>query len=159
MESAQRNERFTALLWWKQALYSPSLRCSYRDLSPAGTAIALSFDLGGVSGAPVPLSVEYFLREMIRNVLPENPELTLAELVAAMKTDERIDLCLPTAPSDTPLRISLRELLSVVRKKVPTDDAITDYVGIVSSTSLPLTEWAVWLLRERLAEILTTPEA
>lgn len=157
--SAQRNERFTALLWWKQALYSPSLQRSYRKLSPAGTAIALSFDLGSVSGAPVPLSVEYFLRETIRNVLPENPKMTLAELAAATKTGDAVDSCLPAAPSGAPHRISLREFLSVARQAVPADETIPIYVGVVPSTSLPVSEWAVWLLRERLAEILTAPEA
>lgn len=157
--SAQRNERYTALLWWKQSLYSPSLQCSYRKLTPVGTAIALSFDLGSVSGAPVPLSVEYFLRETIRNVFPENPKLTLAELLATNKTNNAVDPCLPTAPSGPPHRISLRELLSVARQVVPSNKTIPAYVGILPSTSLPLSEWAVWLLRERLAEILTAPEA
>lgn len=159
IESAQRNERFTALLWWKQALYSPSLRRSYRELSPAGTAIALSFDLVSVSGAPVPLSVEYFLRETIRNLLPENPKLTLAELVTATSKGDPVDPCLPTAPSGAPHRISLREFLSVVRQAVPPDEAIPSYAGVVPSTSLPISEWAVWLLRERLAEMLTAPKA
>lgn len=157
--SAQRNERFTALLWWKQALYSPSLQRSYRELSPAGTAIALSFDLGSVSGAPVPLSVEYFLREAIRDVLPENPKMTLAELAAATKTGDAVDPCLPIAPSGSPHRISLREFLSVARQTVPPVETIPAYAGVVPSASLPVSEWAVWLLRERLAEILTAPEA
>jgi hypothetical protein len=158
MDSAQRNERFTALLWWKQALYSPSLQRSYRKLSPVGTIIALAFDLGSVSGAPVPLSVEYFLRETIRNVLPENPKLTLAELVAATKTDDAVNPCLPVAPNGPPHRISLREFLSVVRRAVPANETIPAYTGVVPSTSLPVSEWAVWLLRERLAEILTAPK-
>jgi len=157
--SAQRNERFTALLWWKQALYSPSLQRSYRELSPTDAAIALSFDLGTVTSAPVPLSVEYFLRETIRNLLPENPKITLAEFVAATKTGNAVDPCLPAAPSGSPHRISLREFLSVVRQAVPADGTIPAYAGVVPSTSLPVSEWAVWLLRERLAEILTAPEA
>lgn len=111
VKSTQRNERFTALLWWKQALYSPSLQCSYRDLPPAGIATALSFDLANVSGAPVPLSVEYFLRETLRNILPENPEVTLAEFLTSANPDDRIAQCLPTASSDSPRRISLREFV------------------------------------------------
>jgi hypothetical protein len=157
--SAQRNERFTALLWWKQALYSPSLQRSYRKLSPAGAAIALSFDLCSVSGAPVPLSVEYFLRETICSLVPENPKLTLAELAVTIKTDDTVGPCLPTPTSGPPHRISLREFLSVVRQAVQADETIPAYLGVVPSTSLPISEWAVWLLRERLAEILTAPEA
>jgi hypothetical protein len=157
--SAQRNERFTALLWWKQALYSPSLQRSYRELSPAVTAVTLSFDLCSVSGAPVPLSVEYFLRETIRNLLPDNPKMTLAELAAAIKTDDAVEACLPEAPGGAPHRISLREFLAVARQDAPADATIPAYTGLIPSTSLPLSEWAVWLLRERLAEILIAPEA
>ena len=159
ISSAQRNERFTALLWWKQALYSPSLQRSYRKLSPAGTVIALSFDIAGVSGAPVPLSVEYFLRESIRNVWFEDPKLTLAELVSAAKTGDAVDPCLPTSPSGSPHRISIREFLSLVRQGGPYDETVAAYTGVVPSTSLSVSEWAVWLLRERLAEILTAPKA
>lgn len=157
--SVRRNERFTSLLWWKQALYSPSLQRSYRELSPADAAITLSFDLADVSGAPVPLSVEYFLRETIRNVIPENPKLTLAELVAGAKSGNAVAPCLSMAPEGSPHRISLREFLSVIRKEVPPDETIPAYVGIGPSTSLPVSEWAVWLLRERLAEILATPKS
>jgi hypothetical protein len=157
--SAQRNERFTALLWWKQALYSPSLQRSYRELSPAGAIITLSFDLGSVSGAPVPLSVESFLRETIRNLLPDNPKMTLAELVAATQAGDGIESCLPTAPDGTPHRVSLREFLSVARQAVPAHETVPAYTGVLPSTSLPISEWAVWLLRERLAEILTAPKA
>jgi len=130
--SAQRNERFTALLWWKQSLYSPSLQRSYRELSPADTAVALSFDLGTVTGAPVPLSVEYFLRETIRNLLPENPKMTLAELVAATMADTTVEPCLPTAPSGSPHRVSLRELLSVARQAMPADDTTTATVRFIA---------------------------
>jgi hypothetical protein len=158
IESAQRNERFTALLWWKQALYSPSLQRSYRELSPAEIAIALSFDLGRVSGAPVPLSVEYFLRETVRNLLPSNPDLTMAELVAAIRASDKVAPCLPTAPSGTTHRVSLREFLALVQQSGPADEAILGYVGVLPSSSLPISEWAVWLLRERLAEMLTAPE-
>lgn len=156
---AKRNERHTSLLWWKQTLYSPSLKRSYRGLSPTEVAIALSFDLGTVSGAPVPLSVEYLLRETIHNVLPNNPELNLEEIIAATRDSEEISPCLPTAPSGTPRRVSLREFLAVVRQSAPPDETISSYVGILPSTSLPISEWAVWLLRERLADILTTPDA
>jgi hypothetical protein len=105
------------------------------------------------------LSVEYFLRETIRSVLPENPNVTLAEIIAAVKIGDEVVPCLPSAPSGSPHRVSLREFLSEVRRAVPSDEAIPSYVGILPSTSLPISEWAVWLLRERLAEILTAPES
>ena len=41
---------------------------------------------------------------------------------------------------------------------MPDDETISYYVGIKPSTKLPLSEWAVWLLRERLSEKLTDAE-
>jgi hypothetical protein len=157
--SAQRNERFTALLWWKQALYSSTLQCSYRTLSVGASAISTSFDLASIAGNSVPLSVEYFLRETIRTLLPENPILTLGELVSSIRGDKNVAQCLPQAPSEPVHRMSLREFLAVAQKAAPSDETVFAYTGIVPSNSLPLTEWAVWLLRERLAESLTAQQA
>ena len=160
IESAQRNERFTALLWWKQALYSPSLQRSYRELSPAGTAIALSFDLGSVSGAPVPLSVEYFIsRETIRNVLPENPKMTLAELATRLRVPTQL-IRVYRLRRVVPLIVfhfgsfcqSFGKRCQPMRQSQLTRASCQQLVCRYLSR-------AVWLLRERLAEMLTVPEA
>lgn len=158
IESTQRNEQFTTLLWWKQALYSPSLQCSYRGLPTAIIAAATSFDLAEVSGSPVPVSVEFFLREVIHSLSPENPLLTLADLIDALKATGPIEQCLPTPPTGPTHRISLREYLALARLGTSPVDAVQAYVGIELTTALALSEWAVWLLRERLADILVTTE-
>ena len=154
--STQRSERLTFLLWWKQALYSPSLKRSYRGLSATGISIATTFDLSGVSGAPVPVSVEYFLREVIHTLVPDNSRLSLAEMIEATKTSDPIEPCLPTTPSGPPHRISLREFLAFSRHGTPRAEDVPAYLGIERSTTLTVSEWAVWLLRERLADILAT---
>lgn len=160
ISAAQQNERFTALLWWKQALYSPSLQRSYRGLTATEVIVSLSFDLGSVSGAPVPLSVEYFLRESLLSIFPENPSVTLADLVTDVKEKGIGVPCLPTAPSNSPPhRISLRSFLSLSRESTIDAEAISTFVGIEPTTSLPISEWVVWLLRERQAELLTTENA
>lgn len=157
--SVRQNERFTTLLWWKQTLYSPKLQRSYRDLGPTPTAVAMAFDLPEISGAPVPQSAEFFLREAIKAAVPENPRLTLAELAIASKTSAAVEPILPAAPSVTPCRVSLREFLRLDRECSVPPDAIPAYLGIDATTALPVTEWGIWLLRERLAEILSNPEA
>lgn len=157
-DSTQRNEQFTMLVWWKQALYSPSMKRSYRGLKATDISIATSFDLASVSGAPVPLSVEYFLREVIHVLAPENPRLTLADLVEAIRTTDPIEPCLPSPPTGTQHRVSLREFLALARQESPPAESVPTYVGIQLSTALPLSEWTVWLLRERLADILVTNE-
>lgn len=159
ISSTLRNEQFTTLLWWKQALHSPSLKRSYRSLSPAVALVALPFDLTQISGAPVPVSVEFFLRETIRAVVPDNPRLMLAELIETAKTSDSIEPCLPSPPTGPAHRVSLREFLALARQGTPPVEAIPTYVGIEPTATLTLSEWAVWLLRERLADILASTKS
>ncbi len=159
IDSTQRNEQFTKLVWWKQALYSPRLKRSYRGLSATGISIATSFDLSAISGAPVPVSVEFFLREVIHALAPENPRLTFADLVESIKTSGPLEPCLPSPPTGPTHRVSLREFLALARQGTPPAEAVQAYVGIEPATALALSEWTVWLLRERLADILVTTES
>lgn len=158
IDSTQRNEQFTTLVWWKQALYSPSLKRSYRGVSAPVISIATSFDLSAVSGAPVPVSVEFFLREVIHALAPDNPRLTLGDLVEALRTTDSIEPCLPSPPTGPAHRVSLREFLALARQGTPPVEAVPTYVGIELATALAISEWTVWLLRERLADILVTTE-
>lgn len=157
--SVELSSRYTNLLWWRQALYSPSLRQSYRKISPVGIAVSCPFDLAEVSGGLVPVSVEFFLRETIRAVVSDNPRLTLAELIEAAKTSDPIEPCLPSPPTGPAHRVSLREFLALARQGTPPAEAVSTYVGIERSVTLTLSEWAVWLLREQLADILATTKS
>ena len=38
-------QRRTNLLWWKEALFSPSARMSYRDMSPSEAAVLMALDM------------------------------------------------------------------------------------------------------------------
>ena len=158
IDSTLHSKQFTTLLWWKQALYSPSLRRSYRGLSAAGISIATSFDLSEVSSAPVPASVEFFLREVIHALVPENPRLTLVDLAEALKANEPIDPCLPSPPTGPTRRVSLRDFLALARQGTLTAEMMQAYVGIEPTTAITLSEWTVWLFRERLADILAIIE-
>lgn len=56
-------------LWWAEALYSPSLKLSYRELEPTLAAIAMAADLLKAVQVPTPASVAYLLTETV-NKLP-----------------------------------------------------------------------------------------
>ena len=57
-------------LWWSESLYSPSLRCSYRELKPVFSAVLMPIDLLALLNIPVPTSVSYTLSETVGK-LPE----------------------------------------------------------------------------------------
>lgn len=52
-------------LWWSQALYSPSLRLSYRRLPPEVAAFAMAADLNALAPAPAPASAAHLLGETV----------------------------------------------------------------------------------------------
>ncbi len=58
-------QRRTNLIWWKQALYSPSARTGYRDLAPEAAAALMALDLHRQVPTFSPASVSAFLYEAV----------------------------------------------------------------------------------------------
>ena len=58
-------ERRSKLLWWKETLYSPSLKRSYRGLDNNLLPIIMGVDLNNQIPEITPISVDYLLRETL----------------------------------------------------------------------------------------------
>ena len=58
-------QRRTNLLWWKEALFSPSARMSYRDMSTFDAVALMAFDMHRQVLTLSPASVAAFLRETV----------------------------------------------------------------------------------------------
>lgn len=56
------------VLWWSEALYSPSLNSSYREYSPEISSTLMPFDLLDEINIPVPASVGYMLSETVNKL-------------------------------------------------------------------------------------------
>ena len=67
-------QRRTNLLWWKEALFSPSARISYRELSPTDAAVLMAFDMHQQIPTFSPASVAAFLRETVVSLPTLDPE-------------------------------------------------------------------------------------
>jgi hypothetical protein len=74
MESAEALNNRTQLIWWKQALYSPRINASYRGLSLLDTAIITVFDLADQVTPIYPVSVDYLLRETLKDLQGEEAD-------------------------------------------------------------------------------------
>jgi hypothetical protein len=68
------NNKRSELLWWKESLYSRSLNASYRSLNPMNAAVCMVLDLVEEVGAISPESVDYLLRETLKDVHGEQAE-------------------------------------------------------------------------------------
>lgn len=58
-------ERRSKLLWWKETLYSPSLKKSYREVSSPVLPILMGYDLNEHVAKITPISVDYLLRDTL----------------------------------------------------------------------------------------------
>jgi hypothetical protein len=68
-ESHRRTEQLRLdALWWSEALYSPALGQSYRELKPEVAALVMAQDLLQVVSLPTPASVAHLLAETVQRL-------------------------------------------------------------------------------------------
>ncbi|MCX7094702.1 MAG: GTPase-associated system all-helical protein GASH [Methylobacter sp.] len=144
-------------LWWSEALYSSSLRCSYRELTPAIASMVMTVDLLNEVAKPTPASVGYLLAEAV-NRLSEasfNQKISLQtlleELDQARQQLSKDWLETLTAPPDTG-RLSLRDaaVLVLTGKTQDFADAL-NRVGASGEFEMSLPQFAQALFRQEQA--------
>ena len=147
-------QRRTNLLWWKEALFSPSARMSYRDMSPSDAAVLMAFDMHRQIPTFSPASVAAFLRETVINLptIDQEHKAPIRELVektrdAGVLADLRTEAGkLVTAPKG---RGSILALIGHPDAVPQIDDRrFRDLVGVKPDTALTLPDWSVWIFRE-----------
>lgn len=118
-ETRQADQIRLNSLWWSEALYSSSLRCSYRDLTPVIATVAMAVDLLNEVAQPTTASVGYLLAEAV-NRLPDanfNQKLSLQVLLETLgKACDHLDsewVKTLSAPPETG-RLSLRDGMVLV---------------------------------------------
>ena len=147
-------QRRTNLLWWKEALFSPSVRRSYREMLPLEAAVLMAFDVHRYIPTFSPRSVAAFLREAtiglptidqeqkfgIRDLVEKTRE---ASILAELRTEAGK---LVSAPAG---RSSVLGLVGHPDVAPQTDDhGFRNLVGVQPDTMLTLPDWSVWVFRE-----------
>ena len=140
------------VLWWSEAKYSPSLRCGYRELTPAATTLAMAHDLAQVVPALAPASVTYVLGETIAALSmtdgrfePQPMEHLLSALVAEGAEVSRLF-------SDETSKRARRPLLDLAGEAArgseisPAD--VRSRTGVDPTLKLTLQEFAMWIFRD-----------
>ena len=92
-QSQQAGRMRLDVLWWSEALYSPSLARGYRELHLVVAAVAMALDLSRIVPALAPASVTYVLGESVASLSPHSfegatqPLESLLTVLAEDKTD------------------------------------------------------------------------
>lgn len=164
IQSAVVNERRNKLLWWKETLYSPTLRGSYRAFGPAPSALAMAYDLHEQVPMYCPQSLEYLLREAVR-------EATKRETSTALSKEKLIDLIQQVIldPDVQQLKTHLgsasniqgrKPLLGFIQGALAQEPAgpeeLSEQVGVSPDTELSLEDFAAWIFRDLQAQSLAT---
>ena len=147
-------QRRTSLLWWKEALFSPSSRMSYREMSACDAAAMMAFDMHGQIPTFSPASVAAFLRETVMALptIDREQKFAIRELVEKTRDASTVEELrreagrLVTAPAG---RTSILGLIGYPEVVAGIDDQrFRDLIGVKPDTMLTLPDWSVWIFRE-----------
>jgi hypothetical protein len=135
------------ILYWKGALFSPSKKVSYRQLSHDGMTYWAAQDLHLRVPRFHPLSVEFFLRETVRSAIGDQEakkKLTLEQFFAGAAADVEF------APNEGHISQRLTVLQAAhaaIAKKLDGHEASV-HTGIPPQTAIQRDELAVLLFRD-----------
>lgn len=150
-------QRRTNLLWWKEALYSPSVHASYLDVPPFEASALMALDLHEQVPTYSPASVSAFLREAIRCLPAEkddqgNSERDVASLVRDARTTASMQPFRAMATQYAPAPVGRGPLLSLIGH--PQDagsveaETLRALGGMDASTKMTPSDWGTYLFRE-----------
>jgi GTPase-associated system helical domain len=150
-------QRRTNLLWWKEALYSPSVHESYLDLPAFEAAALMALDLHEQVPTYSPASVSAFLKEAIR-CLPADPGGTdggkqeIVTLVSDARTTEFMQPFRNLAAQYVQAAAGRGPLLSVIGhpQSPGTVDAaaLRALAGLDAAAKMTPSDWGTYLFRE-----------
>jgi hypothetical protein len=138
------------ILYWKEALFSPSKKVSYRHLSYDGVAYWAAQDLHRRVPRFHPLSVEFFLRETVRSAIGDKEakkKLTLEQFSGGAATDIESGLVGAPGIHGRHRLTPLDAVEAFASKKLDARDASVR-TGIPSQTAIQRDELAVLLFRD-----------
>lgn len=156
--SITANNKRSELLWWKQSLYSRSLNTSYHRLDLLNAAICMAFDLAEQVEAIYPESVDYLLRETLKDVHGEQVEeerLLTDWLKDSSNLHGDIRLALNEHAAEGDERKPLLSAWANVVQSGETTDFFTE-TSIDKKAKLTASNLAVWLFHGLQAQKLAT---
>jgi hypothetical protein len=159
-QSLKAVERRSQLLWWKETLYSTTLRESYRDMDAALLPAVMAAELVKLLPNTIPVSVDFLLTDTYRAVVGGKPEpQKLADLVASFADDKNraaLRKALPTEMTACTERTTLTAFLTQVLHQHTTPDQLQARTGLRPDHPAAPDQLAVILLHDLLTDRLLT---
>lgn len=150
-------EQRSKLLWWKETLYSTTLRKGYREIDAAVLPVVMAIDLAKLLPEVTPVSVDYLLTDTYRAIQSAAPaKQTLPELLAAFEDDAHQQLLAPhlAAMTDCGTRTTLTAFLAQVIQGQKALKKLTAATGLRAEVQASPEQLAVLVLHDLLTERL-----
>lgn len=162
LQSSQSLNKRSDLLWWKQALYSHRLDSGYRTLGPLALAVTMAVDLADNVSPIYPKSVDFFLKETLRDVLGDEAEneVAVTELLDRLQqlsdAEKQLleDLC-----NENESRKALGACMADMMKEKINADEFFKRTGLVKRAKISLVELTVWLFHDLQANTLANAKS
>lgn len=155
--SIQAVERRSKLLWWKETLYSASLKDSYRSVNEILQPLIMSKDLYQQLPEIVPISVDYLLKDTLLLVNDKAGEkIPFSKLLDQLSKAENTAI-LKNYFEDMELvnkRISITDFITLLINGKVQASSLKQYTGIDEKEQISLTDFSVILLHDLMAEYL-----
>jgi len=149
-------ERRSQLLWWKETLYSRTLKKSYRDLDDLGNAVAMAYDLKCLLPTISPVSVMYVLKETFHLVSGKKKKIKLSEIITQLKQKEKNYLIENYfVRTDINSRSSIVSYLNeILYNGANIEEQILFKLGVKSDTEVEYDFFSTWILNSLIAQSL-----
>lgn len=149
LDQGSSNNLRADVLYWKAALFSPSRRISYREMSEDGAVYWMAYDLHSRIPQFHPQSVEFFLREALRAAIGDRAakkRLKLEQFGSAIRS-EGAYMNLAT-PEDAVHRLTILEAVQRSASDQLDPHVASSNTGIPPETMISRDEIAVLLFRD-----------
>lgn len=139
------------LLLWKEALYSPGLKKSYREVSSELLPLIMAYDLYTMITQIYPVSIDYFLKETIKRILPKDGEISFDKFLKELNRVDNKPFVADFIPKAflPKGRISLLMYISsMLNGDINGAKTFKSRLGIDNKNEIHLSELAVWLFHD-----------
>lgn len=152
-------ERRSKLLWWKETVYSPSLKRSYRGLNENLLPIVMGVDLNSQIPEITPISVDYLLRDTIFLLIEKkNESIKFSDYLKAISVESSKSILKTffTNLNEEKGTISITDFIALLLNDRLSINDFKSKTGIDDNETMTLSELSVAVLHDLLIQRLIT---
>ncbi|MBN8568068.1 MAG: hypothetical protein J0M18_00435 [Ignavibacteria bacterium] len=150
-------ERRSKLLWWKETLYSPSQKRSYRGLEKNLLPALMGFDLNNQVPKITPISVDYLLRDTLYLLIDkQDTPVKFSDYLIQISTENIKSILKPlfNKLNENEGRISVTDFISLLLNGRVNIKDFKLRTGIDEAETITLTDLSVVVLHDSLIQRL-----